>query len=207
MRANLGLRGGLRKRRKLEETEGEVKDAGGLVPTEDRAHRPLPRSIRLRVRFTRESVFRATVAEVFAFHEAPDALESLTPPWERVRILRRGGSLLPGARVTMAVRIGPFWRTWEAEHTRYRKDAFFEDVQVRGPFARWRHLHRFEEAPGGCCRLIDEIEYELPLGALGRVAGGRLVERKLERLFAFRHEVTRRAVERGPSLTGKTCGP
>lgn len=159
------------------------------------------------MRFQRESVLRASVAEVFAFHEAPGALEALTPPWETVRVVRRGASLAPGTRVLLSVKLGPFWRDWEAEHTRYRKDAFFEDVQVRGPFASWRHLHRFEPAPGGGCRLIDEVDYELPLGALGRLLGGRLAAAKLERLFAFRHEVTRAATERAPSLTGKSCGP
>lgn len=159
------------------------------------------------MRFERESILRASVADVFAFHEAAGALEALTPPWETVRMIRRGGSLQPGTRVILAVKLGPFWQTWEAEHTRYQKNAFFEDVQVRGPFARWRHLHRFEPAPGGGCRLIDEVDYQLPLGALGRLLGGRLAADKLERLFAFRHEVTRRATERAPSLTGKTAGP
>jgi uncharacterized protein len=44
--------------------------------------------------------------------------------------------------------------------------------------------------------LRDEIAYELPLGALGRTFGGAFARSKLERLFAFRHEVTAREVAR-----------
>jgi ligand-binding SRPBCC domain-containing protein len=45
------------------------------------------------------------------------------------------------------------------------------------------------------CLLEDTIEYELPLGAIGRLVGGPLVRRKLKRLFAYRHDVTRQAFE------------
>ena len=46
--------------------------------------------------------------------------------------------------------------------------------------------------------LEDSIEYALPLGAIGWLVGRFFVQRKLRRLFAFRHEVTRRAFERLP---------
>jgi ligand-binding SRPBCC domain-containing protein len=43
--------------------------------------------------------------------------------------------------------------------------------------------------------LRDAIEYELPLGALGQLGGGWFVRGMLEKLFAFRHDVTRRYVD------------
>ena len=42
----------------------------------------------------------------------------------------------------------------------------------------------------------DTIQYELPLGAFGAICGGWFVRRKLRRLFAHRHAVTRQAFER-----------
>jgi hypothetical protein len=44
--------------------------------------------------------------------------------------------------------------------------------------------------------LIDRIEYELPLGALGRIFGSGFARRKLERMFEFRHRVTKEACEK-----------
>jgi hypothetical protein len=42
--------------------------------------------------------------------------------------------------------------------------------------------------------LRDEITYALPLGALGQLFGAPIARAKLERLFAYRHEVTARAL-------------
>ena len=141
--------------------------------------------------FVHESVIAAPVARVFAFHERPDALPLLTPPWERVEIIQPPTSLRPGTRVVLRVHVGPFSQRLESEHTLYEKDVVFQDRQLRGPFARFVHTHRFFEASGGHTLLRDEIDYALPLGPLGAALGGRMVRRRLERMFAFRHEATR----------------
>jgi ligand-binding SRPBCC domain-containing protein len=69
----------------------------------------------------------------------------------------------------------------------------FRDSQIKGPFALWLHTHRFEPDGPSACYLEDRVEYALPMGRLGRMIAGRFVRRKLERLFAYRHEVTARA--------------
>jgi hypothetical protein len=143
--------------------------------------------------FVHESLIPAPVSRVFAFHESPGALEKLIPPWEEARVVLRGASLLPGTRVILKTRIGPLWAEWEAEHTRYQKDVLFEDVQRRGPFARWVHTHRFLPHPSGGTLLRDEVDYALPLGLVGALGGGWFVRRKLEKMFAFRHEATKAA--------------
>jgi hypothetical protein len=43
--------------------------------------------------------------------------------------------------------------------------------------------------------LTDHIEYELPLGVVGNLAVGWFVKRRMERMFAYRHEITRRTCE------------
>ncbi len=45
------------------------------------------------------------------------------------------------------------------------------------------------------CVLRDDIEYELPMGVLGRIFGKPIAERQLQRLFEYRHRVTRQACE------------
>ena len=146
-----------------------------------------------RVRLLKESLIPAPVSRVFAFHEAPGALEKLIPPWEQVRVVKRGESLAPGTIVIMKMKVGPLWITWKARHTRYEKDVLFQDTQDAGPFAAWMHTHRFVADPSGGTRLIDDVEYELPLGKLGALLGGALVRAQLEKMFAYRHRVTREA--------------
>jgi ligand-binding SRPBCC domain-containing protein len=145
------------------------------------------------MRFLKESVFAASVAEVFAFHERPDAFALLQPPWEQTEILQPPRSLAVGTVVKLRSRVGPIWVTIEAEHVGYEKNAYFEDVMHKGPFAKWRHKHLFLAEPAGC-RLRDEIEYEPPLGLLGRIAAPFAIAPRLERMFEYRHAVTRREV-------------
>jgi len=147
------------------------------------------------MRFVKESRIAASPAAVFAFHESPGALERLTPPWERVEVLEGGGSIRPGSRVVLRTRLGPFSIRWVAEHTEYNPPRCFADRQVSGPFASWYHRHQFLDDGSGGTLLRDEVEYEPPLGWLGRRAGGRFLDAKLRKLFDFRHEMTRQLVE------------
>lgn len=139
--------------------------------------------------FLRRVELPVPAAEALAWHARPGALERLTPPWESVRVESREGGLGPGGRVVLAARLGPLEQRWVAEHVEAGEALAFRDVQREGPFASWDHLHRFEPAAEGASILEDRVRYELPLGALGRLVGGRLARRRIERLFAFRHRV------------------
>lgn len=135
---------------------------------------------------------------MFAWHEAPGALQRLTPPREPVRLLRHEGGIRDGARVSLGVGPWPFSLRWDLEHRDYQPGRSFTDVQTRGPFRSWTHVHRMIPQGADACVLEDSIEYEMPLGLLGRVIGRLFMEPKLERLFAYRHEVTRQAFARPP---------
>ena len=149
------------------------------------------------MRFVRESVIRAAPERVFAFHELPDALERLTPPWERARVVRAAPDLRVGAEAVVETRVlGVVPVKWVARHTAYDPPRMFEDVQVEGPFRSWRHRHLVSPHAEGAL-LRDEVEYEPPLGLLGRLAAPALVEGRLRKLFDYRHEVTRAWCERG----------
>lgn len=147
------------------------------------------------MRFVKQSDLSASAATVFAFHEAPDAFARLLPPWQKSEIITPPRSLAVGTRVVLRTKIGPLWQTIEAEHVAYEPGVMFADRMNRGPFAKWLHRHIVTPRGPGACTLTDDVEYELPLGALGRLFGGAIARRELERLFAYRHEVTRKACE------------
>jgi hypothetical protein len=147
------------------------------------------------MRFLKQSRLGASAATLFAFHEQKDAFERLQPPWQKTVIVTPPSSLAVGTRVVLRTKVGPFWQTIEAEHIAYEPGRMFADRMLRGPFASWVHKHIVTPEGPREATLTDEIEYELPLGALGRVFGGGFARRELERLFAYRHEVTRRACE------------
>jgi ligand-binding SRPBCC domain-containing protein len=43
---------------------------------------------------------------------------------------------------------------------------------LSGPFKKWRHLHRFGSIEGKQTEIIDEVDFELPYGILGKVFEG-----------------------------------
>ncbi|MEN9581571.1 MAG: hypothetical protein RJA70_4580 [Pseudomonadota bacterium] len=147
------------------------------------------------MRFVHESLIKASAETVFAFHEAKDAFERLQPPWQKTVIVTPPSSLDVGTRVVLRTKIGPIWQTMEAEHIAYEPGRMFADKMNRGPFASWVHKHIVTPHGPRESTLTDDIEYELPLGAIGRVLGAGFARRELERLFVYRHEVTRRACE------------
>lgn len=147
------------------------------------------------MRFVKESLIHATPERVFAFHEQPDALQLLTPTWERARVVQSALISDVGSRAIIEAAIfGPLKTRWVAEHTAYDRPRLFEDVQVSGPFRTWRHRHIVKAHEDGAI-LRDEIDYEPPLWFIGRLVAPFVIERRLHKLFAFRHEVTRQWCE------------
>jgi uncharacterized protein (TIGR01777 family) len=128
---------------------------------------------------------------LFAWHERPGALERLIPPWMPARIVDATGGIRDGARVTLAIPVGPATVRWEAEHVGYRAGVEFRDVQRAGPFAGWEHVHRVEPLGGGHSALEDSVTYRLPLAPLGTIAGSAFVRDRVERLLRWRHALTR----------------
>lgn len=147
------------------------------------------------MRYVKESRINAPPQVVFRFHESPGALEMLIPPWENMRVVESTGSLRVGSRVVLRGRVWVVPVRWVAVHTEYEPPYLFADVQESGPFTKWHHRHRILDDGHGGAILRDEVEYELPMGRFGRWLGGWFVRRSLERMFDFRHQVTRQVSE------------
>lgn len=158
-----------------------------LVGIDPNLHRTFPLSDET---FEHSSVLPFSAAEVFAFHARPGAFRRLVPSWESVRFDTEPRTLAAGHVERVRVRIGPFWRVWEGRITEVRPDRGFSDVQLRGPFRSWNHDHEIEPLGDDACRLTDRIRYRLPAGALGTWIAKGSIEKRLRRMFRYRHDVT-----------------
>lgn len=119
---------------------------------------------------------------------------SMGPSAERAIAGVTSGEIGPGESVT-----------WQARHfglplrmtsviSEYERPRRFVDEQVRGPFARWWHEHRFEIS-GQQTLMLDRIEFEAPLGLLGRIAERVVLERYMEHLIVQRNLWLKRHLE------------
>ena len=137
-------------------------------------------------RLERTQLIHRPRREVFAFFERAENLEQITPAFLHFSIT----TPLPiemktGARIEYRLRLFGIPIRWRTRIDIYEPDIRFVDLQVRGPYRFWRHLHTFEETPEGTL-MRDVVDYEIPLGPLGELAGRLFVRRTLSRIFDYR---------------------
>lgn len=144
--------------------------------------------------FIHSSVIAAPLEVVWKFHERPDILQLLTPPWQPVQVIRREGGLKEGAITEFRLFLGLLPLTWLARHTECEKYRLFTDEQISGPFESWIHRHEFTPE-NDKTRLTDAISFSLPGGDGVEFVSGWLVQAQLEAMFRYRHYVTRRECE------------
>lgn len=145
--------------------------------------------------FHQSSLIDAPVTVVWEFHQRPDVLTLLTPPWQPVQVVRRQGGLDVGAETEFLLGWGVFSLRWLARHVECKPYELFVDRQVTGPFAKWLHWHQFEEEQGKT-QLTDTIAFALPGGEAIESLAGSLVMAQLDSLFRYRHQVTKQYCER-----------
>ncbi|MDM8540186.1 TIGR01777 family oxidoreductase [Desulfococcaceae bacterium HSG9] len=136
--------------------------------------------------FIKKSRINASAEDVFQWHARPGALERLAPPYDPIWVVDRRGGIRKGATATLKIKAGPLHLKWIAEHTDYEENRLFRDCQKKGPFAFWRHSHRFEPDTDESCFMEDQIEYALLFNPLNRPFIP-VIRQKLERIFHYRH--------------------
>jgi hypothetical protein len=147
----------------------------------------------------RSQLISRSRAETFAFFSDAFNLERITPAFLKFRVLTpppislREGTLIDYQLSLFAV---PFrWRTLIEE---WKPEERFTDVQIKGPYALWRHTHTFEAAGPHQTLIRDRVEYRLPLGVIGRLVHALQIRRTLEAIFDYRAAVTARMLEARP---------
>lgn len=123
------------------------------------------------------------LGEIFQFFSLAENLNLLTPPWLRFSIL----TPLPvqmkvGAIIRYRIKLHGLPMTWVSEITESDPPYGFTDTQIRGPYRKWVHRHRFEEKPEGTL-VTDDVTYRV-LG--GELVNNLFVRRELKKIFDYR---------------------
>jgi ligand-binding SRPBCC domain-containing protein len=125
----------------------------------------------------REATVSCPLEKVFDFFSKAENLQTLTPPWLRFRI-----ETLPpiqmsqGATIAYRLHVRGVPLRWLTEIELWRPPYEFVDVQVKGPYKLWRHIHRFEESKEGTritrrCELHTSFRTVGPIGSSGTGSG------------------------------------
>jgi ligand-binding SRPBCC domain-containing protein len=159
-------------------------------------------------KFHAEQSLPYPVELVFAFFANPENLPRLMPKWQAARIEEasfapppprpEGARRYPGiaagdgTRLTLSFRPFPYSPvrvSWEAAISHFVWNEQFCDTQLRGPFHFWHHCHRVSAGLDGGSVVRDEVEFELPLDPVSRVAMP-VVRSQMAAMFRFRQQRT-----------------
>jgi len=145
-------------------------------------------------RYEKKSLIQTSQKALYDFHLDVKNLQVISPKDVSVRLCNKdfvphiGGVL----RLRTVKNFVPM--IWEVKIETMEEPHLLVDLAIRSPFAFWKHSHIFTQLSETQCELKDVVEYALPFGFFGRLFHG-FVARELEKMFAFRHGVTKEILE------------
>ena len=151
------------------------------------------------VRLRRSQLVARPLPEVFAFFADAGNLEAITPPTLRFEILTPHPiAMRAGTLIDYRLRLFGIPFHWRTRIETFEPDVRFTDVQVRGPYRRWHHLHQFFATADGT-QVVDTVDYVLPLGPVGALAHALFVRLMLDHIFDYRQACLGARFGRPPS--------
>lgn len=147
------------------------------------------------MKFIKKTKISVPVETLFSWHARKGAIARLTPPWAPLKMISGNmDGIQKGVKVKFKLTLFKIPMIWESEHIEYKENREFKDRQIKGPFAKWEHTHRF--IPDGRENSImeDRLEFELPFGLLSRPFYG-IAMKEFEKMFHYRHRVLKYDLE------------
>ncbi|HET7344417.1 MAG TPA: SRPBCC family protein [Nitrososphaeraceae archaeon] len=134
--------------------------------------------------FRHSFIVKNPIERVWDFYNDVKHLEVITPKEIDLKIINATNQkIVQGQEIWVSGKIITKRRrmTWHSKIT-YLILHQYMDEMLDGPFKKWRHLHKFYNIDGKQTEIIDEIEFELPYGILGKLFEG-YAYRRLQKIF------------------------
>jgi ligand-binding SRPBCC domain-containing protein len=136
------------------------------------------------------------INKVWEFYTDINHLKVITPKEVSLKVVNTTSQkFTQGTEIWIEGRMMIYYkRAWHSVIS-FLKPYEYIDEMLCGPFKKWKHLHRFYyDVNFKQTQVIDEVEFELPYGVLGRVFEG-YAYGQLKKIFDYRKKATIRALE------------
>lgn len=126
--------------------------------------------------------------KVFPFFAEAENLEKITPDLLGFKIKSMSTpDVQQGCLIHYALKIHGIPTNWVTQIETWKPPYEFVDTQVKGPYSFWHHTHTFEPLGEGTL-ISDYVRYKTPMGILGRIAVGSMVQNDIETIFDYRRQ-------------------
>ena len=150
--------------------------------------------------FRHSFIVNSSIERVWHFYTDVRHLEIITPKQMDLKIISTTSqNIVQGQEIWVSSKIFEAMKirralTWHSKIT-FLKEHEYIDEMLEGPFKKWRHLHEFHNIiDGKQTKIIDEVEFELPYGILGKLFEGH-AHKQLQNVFEYRKTATVKALE------------
>ena len=140
-------------------------------------------------RFTNRFIVSAPIEKVWIFYTDIKHLEIITPQKLNLKVIdTTNDKISTGQECTISAKMltRKRWRSKIVACSPYE----YTDEMLEGPFKKWKHVHKFNEISRNETEIIDEIDFELSYGIIGRLANSYIIH-VLEKIFENRRVATK----------------
>jgi ligand-binding SRPBCC domain-containing protein len=143
--------------------------------------------------FRHSFTVNTNINEVWEFYTDIGHLQVISPPHMQLRLVKSTHQKLVQGSEVWLTGILLTRSNWHSRIT-LLKPYEYVDEMLTGRFRVWKHVHGFRKIDKNATEVIDEIDFELHYGLLGRMLEGYVCS-QLEKIFAHRKQATIKALE------------
>lgn len=135
-----------------------------------------------------EQVVKTDIDNLWKFVSDPSNLKKLTPSKLGFKMMTSTHSEMTEGMI-ITYRIKPLLNIkakWVTEISHVKKNEYFIDKQVYGPYKLWHHQHIFKVIDKHHVRMTDIVTYALPFGIIGNFINLIFIRKKLKTVFDYR---------------------
>jgi ligand-binding SRPBCC domain-containing protein len=128
--------------------------------------------------------------ELYPFFSDHKNLEKITPPSLEFNILNSTHDRVQtGTKINYKLKVHGIPMKWSTLIKNVKKNEYFEDEQLKGPYSKWHHKHYFIKLNDNTTLIKDEIHYKIPLGSLGNLLLNSFISKDISKIFNYRQTI------------------
>ncbi|MBL7546007.1 MAG: SRPBCC family protein [Bdellovibrionaceae bacterium] len=150
-------------------------------------------------KFESNLIIERPIDEVFAFFSKAENLQRITPPsLDFFIVTPLPIEMKKGTLIDYRLKIRGVPSKWKTLISEWSPPTSFTDTQLKGPYKKWVHNHKFTKINDRSTQMVDTVVYEVPFGILGNLVNYLIVRHEVAKIFKHRNKTILKHFETKP---------